>query len=43
MTFADARKILNGGDTAATNFFKAKTHDKLYLRCIQTDHLVEYE
>jgi len=30
MTFADARKILNGDHTAATNFFKAKTHDKLY-------------
>jgi len=30
MTFDDARKILNGGDTAATEFFKTKTHDKLY-------------
>ncbi len=30
MTFDDARKILNGGDTAATEFFKAKTHDKIY-------------
>ncbi len=30
MTFEDARKILNGGDTAATEFFKSKTHDKIY-------------
>ena len=30
MTFEDARKILGGGDTAATEFFKQKTHDKLY-------------
>ena len=30
MTFDDARKILNGGDTAATEFFKAKTGGKLY-------------
>jgi RNA binding exosome subunit len=30
MTFEDARKILNGGDTAATDFFKSKTHDKIY-------------
>jgi Protein of unknown function (DUF4197) len=30
MTFEDARKILNGGDTAATEFFKQKTYDKLY-------------
>jgi len=30
MSFDDARKILNGGDTAATEFFKAKTSDKLY-------------
>ncbi len=29
MTFDDARKILGGGDTAATEFFKAKTSDKL--------------
>ncbi len=29
MTFEDAKKILNGGDTAATEFFKAKTSDKL--------------
>ena len=25
MTFDDARKILNGSDTAATDYFKAKT------------------
>jgi RNA binding exosome subunit len=30
MTIEDARKILNGGDTAATDFFKSKTHDKIY-------------
>jgi hypothetical protein len=30
MTFEDARGILNGGDTAATEYFKRKTHDRLY-------------
>ena len=30
MTFEDATKILNGGDTSATEFFKGKTQDKLY-------------
>ncbi len=29
MTFDDARKILNGGDTAATLFFKSKTTPRL--------------
>lgn len=29
MTFEDARKILNGSDTAATEYFRAKTSDKL--------------
>ncbi|MBI4529550.1 MAG: DUF4197 domain-containing protein [Deltaproteobacteria bacterium] len=29
MTFDDARKILGGGDTAATDYFKRKTTDKL--------------
>ncbi len=29
MTFDDARQILNGGDTAATDYFKAKTSKKL--------------
>lgn len=29
MSFEDARKILNGGDTAATDYFKGKTSDKL--------------
>jgi len=29
MTFEDARKILGGGDTAATQYFKGKTGDKL--------------
>lgn len=30
MTFEDARKILNGGDTAATDYFRSKTFDGLY-------------
>jgi len=30
MTFEDAKKILDGGDTAATEYFKAKTSEKLY-------------
>jgi len=30
MTFDDARKILRGGDTSATDFFREKTRDKLY-------------
>ena len=30
MTFEDARKILHGGDTAATDYFKSKTFSKLY-------------
>ncbi|MCE5283079.1 MAG: DUF4197 domain-containing protein [Deltaproteobacteria bacterium] len=30
MTFDDARGILQGGDTAATEFFKARTFAKLY-------------
>jgi len=30
MTFEDARGILKGGDTAATEFFKRKTYDKFY-------------
>ncbi|PKL51587.1 MAG: DUF4197 domain-containing protein [Nitrospira bacterium HGW-Nitrospira-1] len=30
MSFEDARGILKGGDTAATEFFKKKTHDKIY-------------
>ncbi len=30
MTFKDAQKILEGNDTAATDYFKAKMHDKLY-------------
>lgn len=29
MTFDDAKKILNGGDTAATEYFKGKTSKKL--------------
>jgi hypothetical protein len=29
MTFDDARKILNGGDTAVTEFFKSRSTDKL--------------
>jgi RNA binding exosome subunit len=30
MTFEDARKILNGGDTAATEYFKGKTSENIY-------------
>lgn len=30
MSLQDVRGILAGGDTAATDFFKGKTHDKLY-------------
>jgi RNA binding exosome subunit len=30
MTFDDARKILQGGDTSATQYFKSKTFGKLY-------------
>lgn len=30
MSFEDARGILKGGDTAATEFFKKKTSDKIY-------------
>ncbi|MDH5669066.1 MAG: DUF4197 domain-containing protein, partial [Nitrospira sp.] len=29
MTFADATQILNGGHTAATDYFRVKTHDRL--------------
>lgn len=30
MTFEDARKILQGGDTSATEYFKQKTGDRIY-------------
>ena len=30
MTFDDAKGILNGGNTAATDYFKSKTSDKIY-------------
>lgn len=30
MTVDDGRKILNGGNTAATDYFKSKTSDKIY-------------
>jgi hypothetical protein len=30
ITFDDAKKILSGGDTAATEYFKSKTFSKLY-------------
>ena len=30
MSFEDAKNILNGGDTAATEYFKDKTSDKIY-------------
>ncbi len=29
MSFDDARRILSGGDTAATDYFKSKTSDQL--------------
>ena len=32
MTFEDAGRIMNGGDTAATEYFKGRTHDRLYER-----------
>jgi Protein of unknown function (DUF4197) len=31
MTLEDARAILTGGNTAATDFFRSKTRDKLYV------------
>ncbi len=31
MTFEDAARILNGGDTAATQYFRGKTQEKLYV------------
>ncbi len=31
MTLEDARGVLTGGNTAATEFFRRKTHDKLYV------------
>jgi len=30
MTFDDAKKVLNGGDTAATDYLKGKTYDKIF-------------
>jgi len=30
MSVKDAKRILNGGDTAATDYFKSKTYDKLF-------------
>lgn len=30
MSFEDAKKILNGGDTAATDYFKSKTSKKIF-------------
>jgi hypothetical protein len=41
MTFEDARKILSGGDTAATDYFRAKTGDALTaeFRPIVTDSM----
>ncbi|MEJ2697472.1 MAG: DUF4197 domain-containing protein [Candidatus Sulfobium sp.] len=30
LTFDDAKKILEGGDTSATDYFREKTHDGLY-------------
>jgi len=34
MTIADARQILSGGDTAATQYFKTKSTDQLTLRLL---------
>jgi len=31
MTFQDAKKVLTGGDTAATDYLKAKTSEKIYM------------
>ena len=31
LTLEDVRGILTGGNTAATDFFRRKTHDKLYV------------
>ncbi len=41
MTFEDARKILGGGDTAATDYFRAKTGDALTaaFRPVVTDSM----
>ena len=41
MTFEDARKILNGGDTAATEYFRAKTSESLTaaFRPVVTDSM----
>ena len=41
MTFEDARKILSGGDTAATDYFRAKTGDALTaaFRPVVTDSM----
>ncbi len=43
MTFEDARKILSGGDTAATDYFRAKTSDSLTasFRPVVTDSMKE--
>jgi hypothetical protein len=32
MSITDAKNILTGGDTSVTDFFRAKTHDKLALQ-----------
>lgn len=41
MTLEDVRGILGGGDTAATEFFRRKTHDKLFtaFKPVVTDKL----
>ncbi|MDH4050234.1 MAG: DUF4197 domain-containing protein [Rubrivivax sp.] len=31
MTLDDARKLVTGGETSATDYFRSKTHDKLYV------------
>src|SRR5437773_1938703 len=38
MTFADARQILSGGDTAATDYFKKVSSDQLTVAFTPTVH-----
>ena len=38
MTFEDAKKLWKGGDTAITDYFKAKTFDALYKKFRPTVH-----
>ncbi len=45
ITFQDARKILSGGDTSITNFFKDKTYDDLFTAFgpVVENELVKYD